>query len=142
VVAPNGVFQCLSANLALQKFFQATNFRFTQTTKRLQPVTTTRIFPPRAIKYHKIHEYLRGKMPTVSLFFTTFMANSLDEVFSLLRVSRHIYSSSIPKQLLISVYAHTMARPGSGPDSSQHSKFSLFVFFNAEGISTLWRFSQ
>ena len=36
VVAPKGavyVFECLSANLALQGFFQAINFRFTWTTK-------------------------------------------------------------------------------------------------------------
>ena len=36
-------------NLALQKFLQAINFRFTRTNTRLQPVTATRIFPPRAI---------------------------------------------------------------------------------------------
>ena len=36
VVAPKGavcVFECLSANLALQQFFQAINFRSTRTTK-------------------------------------------------------------------------------------------------------------
>ena len=33
------------------------------------------IFPPRAIKYHKIREYSRGKWPTVSLSLTTFSAN-------------------------------------------------------------------
>ena len=100
-VAPKGVFECLSVNLALQKFFQPINFRFTQTTKRLQPVTATRIFLPRGIKYHKIHEYSRGKWPTVLLFFTTFMANLSTELsascsglsFSLLRVSRHVYTS-------------------------------------------------
>ena len=37
----------------------------------LWPVTSTHIFPPRAIKYHKIREYSRGKWPTVSLFLTT-----------------------------------------------------------------------
>ena len=33
------------------------------------------IFLPFVIKYHKIREYSRGKWLTVSLFFTTFMAN-------------------------------------------------------------------
>ena len=53
VVAPKGavcVFKCLSANLALQEFFQAINFRFTRTTK---------------------HQHTRNLL----LFFTTFMAN-------------------------------------------------------------------
>ena len=69
----------------------------------------------------------------------------LHKVFSLLQVSRHIYTSLIPEEL--SVYAHTMARPGSGPgpDSSQHLKLSskaLVCFFNTKGISTLWRVSN
>ena len=42
----------------------------------------------------------------------------LREVFSLMRVSRRIYKGGIPEEL--SVYAHTMFMPGSGPDSSQH----------------------
>ena len=42
---------------------------------RLWPVTSTRIFPPRARKYQDIREYSRGKWPTVSLFFVTFTAN-------------------------------------------------------------------
>ena len=93
VVAPKGavcVFRCLSANLALQEFFQAINFHFTQTTKH-QPTRnlhflhtalcsdvycqSLHFFPPRAIKYHKIREYSRGKWPTISLFLTTFTAN-------------------------------------------------------------------
>ena len=50
-----------------------------------------------------------------------------------MRVSRHIYPSGIPEEL--SVYAHTMSRPGSGPDSSQHLKVSsakaiLRLFFS------------
>ena len=67
----------------------------------------------------------------------------LDEVFGLMRVSRHIYTSGIPEQLLILVYAPTMAdgrwpvaRPGSGSDSSQHLKLSLFVF-SMPKVSTL-----
>ena len=39
-----------------------------------------------------------------------------------MRVSRRIYTDGIPEEL--SVYAHTMSRPGSGPDSSQHLKLS------------------
>ena len=69
VVAPKGVFECLSVNLALQKFLQVINFHFTWTTKCLQPVIATRIFPPRARKYHKICECSQGRWPTVLLFF-------------------------------------------------------------------------
>ena len=47
-----------------------------------------------------------------------YQAPVLYEVFSLLQVSRHIYTSGIPEEL--SVY--TMATLGSGPDSSQHLK--------------------
>ena len=42
---------------------------------RLRPVTSTHIFPPCAIKHHKVCEYSRGKWPTISLFLTTFRAN-------------------------------------------------------------------
>ena len=42
---------------------------------RLQPVTSTHIFLPRAITYHKVCEYSRGKWLTISLFLTTFTAN-------------------------------------------------------------------
>ena len=44
VAVVKGVFECLSVFI-----LQAINFRFTRTNKRLQPVTATRIFPPRAI---------------------------------------------------------------------------------------------
>ena len=117
-VEPKGVSDCLPANLALQKFFQDINFRFTRTTKRLQPVTATRIFPPRAIKYHKIHDYSWGKWPTVSLFFYYLHGKFFDWVISLLFWMKflaycgfpdHIYTSGIPEQLSISVYVHTMA---------------------------------
>jgi len=137
VVAPKGVFECLSVNLALQKFFQTINFCFTRTTKRLQPVTTMGIFPPRAIKYHKIPEYSQGKWPTVLLFFATFMANSSTELSASCSgwtVSRHIYTSGITEQLSISVYAHTMARPCSGPDSCQ--------LFSMPKVSSLCRVSK
>ena len=65
----------------------------------------------------------------------SYQAPVLREVFSLMRVSRRIYTGGIPEEL--SVYAHTMTRPGSGPDSSQHLKLSsakALFFFNAEGI--------
>ena len=52
----------------------------------------------------------------------SYQAPVLREVFSLMRVSRHIYTGRIPEEL--SVYAHKMSRPGSGPDSSQHLKLS------------------
>ena len=45
----------------------------------------------------------------------SYQAPVLREVFSLLWVSRHIYSSVIPEEL--SVYAQAMSRPGSGQDS-------------------------
>ena len=48
-------------------------------------------------------------------FFTTFMAPVLDEVFRLLRVSKHLYTHGIPEQL-------SRQWPGTGPDSSQHLK--------------------
>ena len=53
----------------------------------------------------------------------SYQAPVLREVFSLLRVSRrHVYTGGIPEKL--SVYAYTMSRPGSGPDSSQLVKIS------------------
>ena len=52
----------------------------------------------------------------------SYQASVLREVFSLMRVSRHIYTGGIPERL--SVYAHTMSRPGSGPDSCQNLKLS------------------
>ena len=42
---------------------------------RLWSVTSAHIFLPRAIKYHKVREYLRGKWATISLVLTTFTAN-------------------------------------------------------------------
>ena len=52
----------------------------------------------------------------------SYQAPVLLEVFSLMRVSRRIYTGGIPEGL--SVYAHTMSTPGSGPDSCQHLKLS------------------
>ena len=72
----------------LSLLFQAINFHFNQTTKhrptrnlhsstQLFAVTSTastvtHIFPPRAIKYHKIHEYSRGKWPNYFVVFDHF----------------------------------------------------------------------
>ena len=50
----------------------------------------------------------------------SYQAPVLRKVFSLMPVSRRIYTDGIPEEL--SVYAHTMSRPMSGPDSSQHLK--------------------
>ena len=86
------VFECLSANLALQDFFQVINFRFTQTTKHQHTRnlhSSAQLFAVTSVASHfhpylcamcdkvqkKIRLYSRGKWPTVSLFFTTFMAN-------------------------------------------------------------------
>ena len=52
----------------------------------------------------------------------SYQAPVLREVFSLMRVSRRIYTGGIPEGL--SVYAHTMSRLSSGPDSCQHLKLS------------------
>ena len=52
----------------------------------------------------------------------SYQAPVLCEVFSLMRVSRRIYTGGIPEEL--SVYGHTMSRPGSRPDSCQHLKLS------------------
>jgi len=97
----------------------AINFRFTRTTKRLRPVTAKRIYPQRAINYHKILGYSRGTvngqlfrcflLPSWQIRRQSYQPPLLDEVFSLLQVSRHIYTSGIPEQLSISVYVHTMA---------------------------------
>ena len=49
VVAPKRavcVFECLSANLALQEFFQAINFRFTRTTKHQHSAFNNTRHPP------------------------------------------------------------------------------------------------
>ena len=92
---------------------------------RLQPVTSTHIFPPHAIKYHKVHEYSRGKLPTISLFLITFMANLSASLpsswsawgFCLLWVSKQLYQRGIPEQL-----SWKEICPSSVPDSSPHLK--------------------
>ena len=60
------VFECLSANLALQEFFQAINFCL---------------------------------LPSWQICRLHYQAPVLHEVFHLLRVSKHLYTSGIPKQL-------------------------------------------
>ena len=73
--------------------------------------------------------YLHGK------FIDWVIRLRLCEAFSLLQVSRHVYTSGIPEEL--PVYVHTMCRRGSGPDSSQHLKLSsakalLRLFFRCQ----------
>ena len=94
--------------LLKESFFQAINFCFTRT-KCLQPVTATHIFPPHVIKYHKVRQPFRCfLLPSWQIRWLSYQAPLLREVFSLLQVSRHIYTSGIPEEL--SVYAHTMSR--------------------------------
>ena len=91
----------------------------------LQPVTSTHIFLPRAIKYHKVREYSRGKLPTISMFLITFRANlsaSLPSSWSawgfyLLWVFKQLYRRGIPEQL-----SWKEICPSSVPDSSPHLK--------------------
>ena len=108
VVAPKGavcVFECLSANLALQEFFQAINFCFTWTIK---------------------HQHTRN----LSLFFTTFMVNLSTALsgscsaWSFSPIAGFQTSFGIPEQL-------SRRWPGPGPDSSQHLKLGYYalVFF-------------
>ena len=54
-------------------------------------------------------------LPSWQLRRLSYQAPVLREVFSLLRVSRHIYTGGIPEKL--SVDAYTMSRPGYGPDN-------------------------
>ena len=118
-------------NLALQKFLQAINFRFTRTNKRLQPVTATRIsfryVRYSTTKFASIRD-VNGQLFRCFLLASrqirrlSYQAPVLRDVLSLMRVSRRIYTGRIPEEL--SVYAHTMFRPRSGPDSSQHLRLS------------------
>ena len=61
-------------------------------------------------------------LPSWQLRRLSYQAPVLHEVFSLLWVFRHIYTGGIPENL--SVYAYTISRPSSGPDSSQHVKLN------------------
>ena len=111
VVAPKGavcVFECLSANLALQEFFQAINFRLTRTTK---------------------HQHTRN----LSLFFTTFMAN----LSTALSGSCSAWSFSPIAGFQTSLYPwypqtaeSTMARPWPRLLPTFKATKHLFVFFS------------
>lgn len=89
------------------------NFHFTWKTKQkptrnlhsstclqwhLQPAMSMLILPPCAITHHKIHEYLRGKWPTVSLIFSTALSRSC----SAWSFSPIVYRRRILEQLYIS----------------------------------------
>ena len=101
MVAPKGavcVFECLSANLALQEFFQAINFcLLKQLNTNIQGISRCFLLPSWQIC--RLH----------------YQAPVLHEVFRLLRVSKHLYTRGIPEQL-------RRRLPGPGPDSSQHLK--------------------
>jgi len=74
---------------------------------------------------------------------TSWQIRRLSYQAPVLRVSRRIYTDSIPEEL--SVYAHTMSMPGSGPDSSQHLKLSsakgiqLYGVFRSKNLEKLDR---
>ena len=148
VVAPKGAIcvACLSAILDFQEFCQRINFRFTWTTEHqptrnlhcyaqvfgvtLRPLTSKHIFPPHAIIYHKICEYLHSKRPSVSLFLTT-LSTALSSSCSTLSISPtacfpnifkdvHHGVHGIPEQLnrfLVSPFLNWL------PDSSPNSMF-------------------
>ena len=101
-------------------------------------------------KFASIHE-VNGQMFCCFLLASwqirrlSYQAPVLCEVFSLMRVSRRIYTGGIPEEL--SVYGHTISRPGSRPDSCQHLKLSsakalLRLSFKCRRNSTLWRVSK
>ena len=82
-MAPKGavcVFECLSANLALQEFFQAINFHFTQTSKH-QPTrnlhSSAQLFAvtPSASHFHAYISASCDKIPQNSRVLARQMAN-------------------------------------------------------------------
>ena len=76
------VFECLSANLALQEFFQAINFRLLeQLNTNIQAISPCFLLPSWQIC--QLH----------------YQALVLHEVFHLLQVSKHLYTRGIPEQL-------------------------------------------
>ena len=94
--------------------------------RRLRPVISTHICPPRAIKYHKVCKYSRGKWPTISLFFYHFHGKFVGFItklliclkfFRLLWVSKQLYRHGIPEQL-----CRKEICPSSVPDSLPHLK--------------------
>ena len=134
-MAPLGavcVFTCLSANLALQKSFQAIFTLFEQVNTnlqgisipphsclqwRLQPVTSTHIFPPHAIKYHKVCAYSWGQWPTLSLFLNTLMANlsaslpSSWSAWSFLPIPNNFIDVVSPNSWVESKFLHAQRTP-------------------------------
>ena len=85
MVAPKGAvcfFECLSANLAFQEFFQAINFRLLeQINTNIQGIS---------------HCFL---LPSWQICQLHYQAPVLHEVFRLLRVSKNLYTRGIPEQL-------------------------------------------
>lgn len=170
------VLECLSTNLAFQEFFQAITVIFTLLEElntnlqgisipphsclqwRLRPVTSTHklIFPPRAIKYHKIHEYSPGKWPTVSLFLTTFMANlstassSSSSAWRFLPISGFqtslqtwYFRTDESKVKFLHVWTETFRPwPRLLPWFKAWLLSTRSFCFIGEGISTLWRVSK
>ena len=115
-MAAKGFFKCLSANLALQKFMPSIFALLKQLNvcSRSLPSTsfhnvqlsTTKFKSTREVNGQQFRCFL---LPSWQIRRLSYQPPVLDEVFNLLRVSRHIYTSGIPEQLLISVYVHTMA---------------------------------
>ena len=94
---------------------------------RLRPVTSTHIFPPRAIKYHKVCKYSQGKWPTIRCFLPVSqqICQLHSEVFLLLWVSKQLYRHGIPEELSRKYNVHfsmPRGRLSSVPDSSPHLK--------------------
>ena len=145
VAVVKGVFECLSANLALQKFLEQINVcsqSLPRVSFRHVRYSTTKCASTREVNSQLFRCFLLALWQIRRL---SYQAPVLREVFSLMRVSRRIYTGSILEEL--SVYAHTMSRPGSGPDFSQHLKLSsakplLCLIFLCRRNSTLWRVSK
>ena len=109
VVAPKGavcVSECLLVNLALQEFFLVINFcLLKQLNTNIQGISCCFLLPSWQIC--RLH----------------YQAPVLHEVFHLLRVSKHLYTHGIPKQL-------SRQWPGPDPDSSQHLKLLSTCLFS------------
>ena len=84
MVAPKGavcVFECLSVNLALQELLRLIFTLLEQLNTNIQGISCCLLLPSWQIC--RLH----------------YQAPVLHEVFHLLRVSKHLYTSGIPKQL-------------------------------------------
>ena len=95
--------------------------------------STTKFASIREVNGQLFHCFLLASWQICRL---SYQVPVLREVFSLMRVSRRIYTGGIAEEL--SVYAHTMSRPGSGPDSSQHLKGNCGVKSAYFGVRGLW----